>query len=483
MNFRPIAFLTGLLLTGLALAMTLPAVADLIDGNRNWLVFIAAAGLTLFVGVGLAVSCWQGKGFSISVRETFVLTSVSWTTLAAFAALPFVFADLNLTYTDGFFEAMSGLTTTGATVIVGLDFAAPGLLLWRALLQWIGGVGIVVTAIAVLPALGVGGMQLFRAEALEQNEKVLPRAAQIATGIGGVYLGGTVLVALGYWTVGMTAFDAMTHAMTTIATGGFANYDASFGYYEGVGVEIVGSIGMILGSLPFIAYLKAMRVSPRLAFNDPQSRGFLITCLFVTLFVLAARSWPETDPPHHLIAESAFNVISIMTGTGFATHDFETWGAFATPTFLALMFVGGCAGSTTCSIKIFRFQVLFAAAQSQLRRLARPHRVAPARYAGKALTAETIASVMTFFFLYVTCFVVLAIALSLSGVENGITAISGAASAISNVGPGLGPEIGPSGNYAGLPDASKWILATGMLAGRLELFTVLILLMPRFWRS
>lgn len=483
MNHRPIAFLTGLLLCGLAFAMGPPALADLVDGNQNWLVFVSGAALTLFVGVGLAVSCWQGRDFKISVRETFVMTTVSWAALAAFAALPFVFADLNLSYTDAFFEAMSGLTTTGSTVIVGLDFAAPGLLLWRALLQWIGGIGIVVTAIAVLPALQVGGMQLFRAEALEQNEKVLPRAAQIATGIGSIYVGGTVIVALGYWLVGMNMFDAICHAMTTIATGGYANYDASFAAFEGVGVPIVAVLGMILGSLPFIAYLKAIRVSPKQAARDPQARGFIFAFLAFTAFVLLSRSWSDVDSIPYFIAESAFNVISIMTGTGYAIGDFEAWGAFATPFFLLLMFVGGCAGSTTCSIKIFRFQVLFAAAQSQLRRLARPHRVAPARYAGKALTPETVNSVMTFFFLYVVCFMFLATALSLTGVDDGLTAISGAASALSNVGPGLGSEIGPNGNYAGLPDASKWVLAAGMLAGRLELFTVLILLMPRFWRN
>ena len=482
MDFRPIAFLTGLLLTGLAVAMTPPAIADLIDGNPNWLVFISAAGLTLFVGVGLAVSCWQGTGFAISTRETFVLTTVSWASLAAFAALPFSFADINLSYTDAYFEAMSGLTTTGSTVIVGLDFATPGLLLWRALLQWIGGIGIVVTAIAVLPALGVGGMQLFRAEALEQNEKVLPRAAQIATGIGGLYLGGTVLVAAAYWLCGMTGFDAVTHAMTTIATGGFANYDSSFGVYEGATIPLVATFGMILGALPFVAYMKAIRVSPRLAVRDPQVRGFFIAVGALTLLVVVVRTWEGWENAPEFVAQSAFNIVSIMTGTGFVHGNFEAWGAFTQPFFLMLMFVGGCAGSTTCSIKIFRFQVLFAAAQSQLRRLARPHRVAPARYAGKPLTPETINSVMAFFFLFIVCFAALAVAVSLTGVQE-ITAISAAATAITNTGPGLGPEIGPDGNFAGLPDAAKWILSVGMLAGRLELFTVLILLMPRFWRS
>ncbi len=299
MNFRPIAFVIGFMLSGLAVAMIPPAVADMFAGgsSRNWLVFVAAAGLTLFVGVGLAVSCWQGRGgLSISVRETFVVTTMSWAALAAFAALPFVFADLNLSYTDAYFEAMSGLTTTGSTVIVGLDFAAPGLLLWRALLQWIGGVGIIVTAIAVLPALQVGGMQLFRAEALEQNEKVLPRAAQIASGIGAIYLGGTVVVAAAYWFVGMNGFDAVTHAMTTISTGGYANYDASFGTFEGEAVPIVATFGMIMGSLPFIAYLKAIKVSFRSALRDPQSRGFLIAVVAFTVYTVACRTWdPEEE--------------------------------------------------------------------------------------------------------------------------------------------------------------------------------------------
>lgn len=483
MNYRPIALMTGLLLCGLAFAMLLPAIADLAADRSNWLTFVATAGLTLFVGVGLAVSCWQGRGFKISIRETFVLTAFSWAALAAFAALPFVFADLNLSYTDGYFEAMSGLTTTGSTVIVGLDFATPGLLLWRALLQWIGGVGIVVTAIAVLPALGVGGMQLFRAEALDQTEKVLPRAAQIATGIGGLYLGGTVLVFFGYWAVGMNAFDAICHAMTTIATGGYANYDASFAVYTGIGVPIVAVIGMCLGALPFVAYLKAIRVSPRRALQDPQIRGFFFMTFIFVAFVVVSRDWSQAEAPLYFLAESAFNVVSIMTGTGYAIGDFEAWGAFATPTFLLLMFIGGCAGSTTCAIKIFRFQVLFAAAQSTLRRLARPHRVAPARYAGKALSPDAINSVMTFFFLYIVCFIALAIGLSLTGVGDGLTVLSASATAISNVGPGLGAEIGPTGNFAGLPAAAKWLLSIGMLTGRLELFTVLILLMPRFWRN
>ncbi|MEQ8697391.1 MAG: potassium transporter TrkG, partial [Bauldia litoralis] len=343
MNYRPIAFLTGLLLCGLAAAMAPAALADLVDGNPNWLVFVAAAGLTLFVGVGLAVSCWQGREFGMSVRETFVLTTASWAALAAFAALPFVFADLNLSYTDAYFEAMSGLTTTGSTVIVGLDFAAPGLLMWRAILQWIGGIGIVVTAIAVLPALQVGGMQLFRAEALEQNEKVLPRAAQIATGIGGIYLGGTALVAAGYWLVGMNMFDAVTHAMTTISTGGYANYDSSFGVFEGAAVPAVATVGMIMGSLPFIAYLKAIRISPRLFIADPQVRGFFISAFAFTLFVCLARKWEGIEAAPDFIAQSAFNVVSIMTGTGYVHGNFEAWGAFSQPLFLILMFVGGCA--------------------------------------------------------------------------------------------------------------------------------------------
>ncbi|MEQ9121125.1 MAG: TrkH family potassium uptake protein, partial [Alphaproteobacteria bacterium] len=344
------------------------------------------------------------------------------------------------------------------------------------------GIGIVVTAIAVLPALGVGGMQLFRAEALEQNEKVLPRAAQIATGIGGIYLGGTIFIAGLYWAFGMNGFDAVTHAMTTISTGGYANYDSSFGVYEGATIPLIATLGMVLGSLPFVAYLKAMRVSMRSALRDPQIRGFFVGMGAFTLFVVVFRPWEGWDNAPEFVAQSMFNVVSIMTGTGYVHGDFETWGPFTQPFFLLLMFIGGCAGSTTCAIKIFRFQVLFAASQSQLRRLARPHRVAPARYAGKALTPETINSVMAFFFLYIVCYAALAIGLSVTGVE-GITAISAAATAISNVGPGLGPEVGPSGNFAGLPASAKWLLSIGMLAGRLELFTVLILLTPRFWRN
>jgi len=447
LDFRPVFFVLGILLSTLAASMVIPLMADLSAGHEDWEVFAISAAFTLFVGVALMLTN-RVPAFTLSIRQAFLLTTLSWTVTAAFAAVPLMLAAIDLSYTDAFFEAMSGITTTGATVIVGLDTAPPGVLLWRALIQWMGGIGIIVLALSILPMLQVGGMQLFRTESSEKSDKVLPRAAQLATWIGLIYLSFTMLCAIGYHAAGMDWFDAVAHAMTTIATGGFSTADSSLGYFDDPLVEVVAIVFMLMGALPFVLYLRALRGDPRLV----------------------------------ALRLAGFNVVSVITGTGYATSDFGTWGSFAGGMMFFLMFVGGCAGSTTCGIKIFRFQVLYATADAQMRRLIQPHGVFIAYYNGKPIPESVSVSVMSFFFMYVVCFALLSIALQLIGLDY-LTAMTGAATAISNVGPGLGPVIGPSGTFATLPDAAKWVLSAGMLLGRLELFTVLILLTPGFWRS
>ncbi len=479
-EFRPVVFILGVLLSILAIAMIIPAVVDAMIGHSDWQVFTAAAAATLFVGVAMVLTTRSG-GFVFSLREAFLLTNLAWLVIAIFGALPFAFSELDFSVTDAFFESMSGITTTGATVIVGLDFAPPGILLWRAILQWLGGIGIIVMAISILPILRVGGMQLFRVEAFE-TDKVLPRAAQIAGGIVIVYLALTAIAAIVLWTLGMTGFEAVAHAMTSIATGGFSTSDRSLAHFDSAAIDWSISLFMILGSLPFVLYLRLVRGSPGFFLRDSQVRWMLTIMAASVLAVALWLWWSDTMTAGTSLRYATFNVISIMTGTGYTTAAFDTWGGFVMAIMFTLMFVGGCAGSTTCGIKIFRFQVLYATALTQMKRLLQPHGVFFPYYNGRPVSESVSASVMAFFFLFIGSFIVLAMGLGMFGLDF-VTAVSGAASAIANVGPGLGDIIGPSGTYRLLPDGAKWLLTIGMLLGRLELFTILVLFMPMFWRG
>jgi len=479
-ELRPVIFVIGILLSVLAVAMIIPAIVDIAIGHPDWQVFSVAAFVTLFVGVSMMLTT-RASLSSFSVRQAFVMTNLAWFVIAAFGALPFQFSELELDATDAFFESMSGVTTTGATVIVGLDFAPPGILLWRAILQWLGGIGIIVMAVAILPMLQVGGMQMFRVEAFD-TDKVLPRAAQIAGGIAIIYVFLTAMAAIILWSVGMSGFDAVTHAMTSIATGGFSTYDASVGHFDKPAVDWAMSAIMVLGSIPFVLYLRVVRGDLRPVFADTQVRWFLAILAIAILLIAFWLVRSDLMRPLEALRYSTFNVISVMTGSGFATADYGLWGSFVVAMMFVLMFIGGCAGSTTCGIKIFRLQVLYATAQAQIHRLMQPNGVFFAYYNKKPIPDPVATSVMSFFFLFAACFALLAVGLGLTGLDF-ITAVSGAASAIANVGPGLGDIIGPGGNYATLPDSSKLLLCLGMLLGRLELFTVLILLAPSFWRG
>ena len=480
-EFRAVFLVNGILLLILGLAMLVPAMLDARVGHLDWQVFMAAAFVTGFVGAALSITCW-GSGEYLNLRQAFILTTSVWVVTPAFGALPFVFSELNLSYTDAFFEAMSGITTTGSTVISGLESAPPGILIWRALLQWMGGIGIIVTAVAILPLLQVGGMQLFRMESSDASEKVLPRTAQIAGAISIIYLALSLLCAIVYWAAGMPPFEAAAHAMTTIATGGFSTSDLSMGSYDSALIDFTAMTFMIIGSLPFLLYFQVVRGRPLALWRDSQVRWFFailaaaIGCM--TLYQISGNDLPLAQS----LRFTAFNVTSIMTGTGYVTDDYGQWGGFAVVLFFFVMFIGGCAGSTSCGIKIFRFQVLYAAAHSQMSRLLQPHGVFVANFNRRPIPDSVMDSVMSFFFLFALSFAVMAVLLSLMGLDF-LTAVSGAATAISNVGPGLGDVIGPSGTFAPLPDMAKWLLAAGMLLGRLELLTVMVLFTRTFWRS
>ena len=461
--------------------MVLPALVDAAAGNPDWAVFATTAALTLFVGVSLLIAN-RGPRFDMQVREAFLLTTIAWIVAAGAGALPIAFSGLGLSFTDAYFEAMSGITTTGSTVIVGLDSAPPGILLWRSLLQMLGGIGFMVLAVAVLPFLKVGGMQLFRMEFSDKSEKVLPRAAQVASSIAAIYFALIAIDATLLWLAGMTGFEAVCHAMTTLATGGYSTSDGSIGHFHSVSIEVITTVFMLLGGMPFVLYLEFIRGRPWRLAEDSQVRGFLgIYAASVT--VLALWQWlGGQEPLGKAIRETTFTVASIITTTGFVTADYQMWGAFAMFVVLCLTVVGACTGATAGGIKVYRLEVLYQTVKAQIRRLIQPHGLFEPHYGRKPLPEAVVNSVLGFFFLYTMTFAVLSLALGAMGLDF-LTTVSGVATAMGNVGPGLGAIIGPEGNFATVPDGAKWLLSLGMLLGRLELFTVVVLLLPAFWRG
>lgn len=479
-NFRPILLVLGVLLTTLALGMWVPAAVDGYLGHADWSVFLASSAVTLFAGLLLIL----GNRVSVqrlSVRQAFVLTVMSWVCVTIFGALPFTFSGLDLSFTDSFFESMSGLTTTGATVIVGLDDAPPGILLWRSLLHGLGGVGIVVMAVAVMPLLRIGGMQLFRMESSDKSEKVLPKAAQVASAIVVVYLLLIVLCILALWIAGMSVFDAVNHGISAVSTGGFSTKDASVGYYNNALYEFILIVFMIGGALPLSWYVRTVQKGRNGARDSQvttffQVLGFCIAVVTVWLWATSEMSFLEA------LRHVAFNVTSIMTDTGFVSLDYGTWGPFAIAAFLLLTFIGGCTGSTAGSIKIFRWQIFFRTLKRQLLLMFQPHRVMDLRYNGQSYSDDVVASVTSFVAIYLIAFGLLTGLVCLFGVDF-LTSASAVSAAMANSGPGLGPIVGPSGTFQPLPDTVTWILSFAMLLGRLEIFTILVLLSPHFWRD
>ena len=480
-NNKTVFFAIGVLLITLGTFMLIPFFVQFIYDERNG-TFLSSASITIFIGILLVLTNLE-ENKKLNLQQAFLLTTLSWLSIAIFGCIPFLLSNLNLSIVDAFFESMSGITTTGSTIITNLDNAPKGILIWRAILQWLGGIGVIVMAITVLPLLNVGGMQLFRMESSDTTEKILPRAREVTIIISIIYLTLTFACGIAYWLVGMNIFDSIAHSMTTIATGGFSTYSSSIGYFQNPKIEIIAIIFIVLGSIPFIAYLKFVKGDQKIFFKDVQIKGliyiFIISVLLMLLYLLFSNkeySFAEN------LRISTFNVVSILSGTGYVTSDFSLWGKFPLIFFLFLMFIGGCAGSTTCGIKIFRFQILGLFILNQIKKLIYPHGIFPMKYNNEKISNPFIYSIMTFIFLYFFIFFILAALLSLDGLDF-VTALSGSASAISNVGPGLGDVIGPNGNFSDLPNFSKLSLSLGMLLGRLELFAVLVLFFPSFWKN
>ena len=480
-DIRPVLLVIGILLIILGGAMLVPALVDLSSGNPDWLVFTISSIITLFFGACLWIANRGGRN-NLTIRQAFLVTSFSWIFLAGFGALPLHLSELDMSFTDAYFEAMSGLTTTGATVLSGLDTMPPGILLWRSILQWLGGVGIVVMAVAVLPMLQIGGMQMFKTEAFDTSDKILPRATQISGSLISVYGFLTLICAFFYLAAGMSFFDAINHAMTTIATGGYSTHDASMGYYTTPIIQWLCIIFMLLSALPFLLYVKTLQGSWAALYHDEQVRGFFKAIIIFSLLIMLFLVHQGLYEGEAAFRNAVFNVTTLMTGTGYANTDYTPWGAFPTTLLFLVTFIGGCTGSTSCGVKIMRWQVMILALKQHIKRVAYPNGIFNPRYNGQKLNDNVIASVMSFIFIYFLCFMLISLALGLMGLD-AITAISGAATAISNVGPGLGEIIGPAGNFSPLPDAAKWLLSFAMILGRLEVFSILILFVPAFWKN
>ena len=480
-DLRPVGYVIGLLVAALGATMALPMLVDLAEGQGHWPAFAESGIITLLSGSLIALACSNGVKQGLSIQQTFLLTTGVSLALPIFGALPFMFGATEARFVDAFFEAMSGLTTTGSTVFAGLEELPKGLLLWRGLLQWLGGIGIIVVAMVFLPELRVGGMQIFRSEGFDTFGKILPRATEISSRISTIYIGLTLLCMVAYMLAGLTAFDATVHAMTTIATGGFANADASFGGL-GAGAEYVAVIFMMLAALPFVRFVQLTAGSAKPLLRDTQIRGFFMTTTLIFLAialwqVLAAGQFAELP-----LRKALFNTVSILTGTGYASADYMQWGGFPVAVLFFAGLIGGCAGSTACSIKIFRYQLLLASVRVQLARIRSPHGVFSPRYDGRPVSEDVLNSVMSFFVFFVVTLGLVAVGLSLTGLDF-ITSVSGAAAALANIGPGLGDQIGPAGNFGGLNDTAKWVLSAAMLIGRLELMAVYTILTLNFWRA
>jgi trk system potassium uptake protein TrkH len=460
--------------------MCLPAALDAVHGNADWRVFLGAAGTTLLAG-SILIAANRGSHGRLSIRQVILLTIAGWLAVSLAAALPFAFSGLHLSIADAVFEAVSGVTTTGSTVIRGLGNVAPGLLLWRALLQWLGGLGFLAMAIVVLPALDIGGMRIFRLQTIGLDDLAVPRVAKTVVRLAVVYVFLTAVLTLLLWSAGMSRFPSLLHAMTTISCGGFSTSDGSIGSWHSPAIDWIVLAGMLLGGAPFLTYLEFGRWRWRAVFGNSQVRWYL------AIFLAAAASlslWlllTKGVKPLPSIRHGAFIAASVMTGTGFATLDYGQWHGFGVAVLFFLTFVGGCAGSTAGGIKVFRFQILVANARLQLARLVRPHAVLLPEYDRKPVTDLIRESVLGFLFVYAMSFAVLSMALGMLGLSF-VAAISTAASALANLGPGLAPAVGPLAGYAALPDAAKWLLAAAMLFGRLEMFVFLALFSPTFWK-
>lgn len=481
MDVRPVAYVIGLLVAAMGVFMLFPLALDYAAGDPHWRAFFQSSVICVVAGGALAMASANGAGGGLTLQQIFLLTTGVWVAMPAFGALPLILGQPELSVTDALFEAVSGMTTTGATVIVGLDALPLGTNLWRGILQWLGGLGIVIVAMLFLPVMKVGGMQFFRSEGFDTLGKVLPRAVDISSALIQIYVWMTVACAVTYFALGMSGFEAVVHALTTVSTGGFSTSDRSFGLFQGP-MEYAAVVFMMLGSLPFIRFVQLAQGSLRPLMMDTQVRAYIRWNLYAVGAIVVYEVLTHGMPFGVVLRETAFNVVSTFSGTGFSSVDLSAWGPFPFVILIVVGLIGGCTSSTGCSVKVFRYLILFEAIKVQVKRLHNPSSVNPLRYDGRKVDPDVVNSVIVFFTLFILTFGLLAVTLGLAGLEFK-TAVTAAWTSVANIGPVFGPEVGPTGAVGGFPDSAKWLMMAGMLVGRLELLSVYVLFMARFWRA
>lgn len=479
-DLRPIAYLIGRMLIVLAILMLAPSVIDGRAGLENGSDFLECAILTGGIGCLLVLASRNALRQGLDIRQAYLLTAAIWIGLPLFASLPFQLGAPGLGFTDAYFEAVSGITTTGSTVIVGLDHYPEGMNLWRGMLNWIGGLGIAFIAMIFLPIMRVGGMQFFRTEGFDTFGKALPRATDIARALLSVYVGLTVLCILTYFALGMTTLDAIVYGAATIATGGFSPSDLSFGKYPGA-AEYAGAFFMLAGSLPYIRYVQMVSGRSDSLLHDPQVRAILLWTLLATAIVTLWRVLTSDQGLEPAFREALFNLTSILTGTGFFSGSFTAWGSFALSVAFMLGMIGGCSGSSSGALSVFRVQLAAAAIASQIAPIQHPDRVVALRYSGKPVEQETINALMLYVTGYILTIGVLAVAMTLTGVDTE-SALFGVWTSLGNIGYGFGAMVAETGTFRDFPDAAKWVMIFAMLLGRLGLLAIFVLVLPRFWR-
>ncbi|MFT4347650.1 TrkH family potassium uptake protein [Bartonella ancashensis] len=460
--------------------MLLPVLADLRYNNRDWETFLYPCAITTVLAT-LVFLATRGATYRFSARLGFTLTVCLWLTGSIVGALPLYLSPLKISLAKAIFESVSGITTTGSTVIAGLDHLPQSLLLWRSLICWIGGIGFIGLALLLLPSLRVGGVQLFHMESSDKSEKILPRINQIANGIIIAYIGLTFSCMLSYFAAGMTLFDAINHAMSTVATAGFSTHDTSFGYFsEKPTILVVSTIFMFLSSLPFVLYIKLVFPSHSKRFIDPQIVVFF-NIVFLSSFTLAI--WLQFNTSltfHQIFLDTIFHIVSIISTTGYSAQDYQLWGSFAFGVFFIISFIGGCAGSTSGGIKINRLIILWRIAQANMVRLFSPNTIVKVRYDHSNISSDIAQTVLLFVCLYMFCLLIGTALLLATGLDF-TSAFTGVLTALSNVGPGFGNIIGPTGNFSTIHDNALWVLSFLMLVGRLEIVTIFVFFTAAFW--
>lgn len=482
MHFSTTSRILGILLMLFSMTMIPPMIISFIYDDNQISLFAEALAITLCLGLLIWIPV-RNRRKELRVRDGFIVTVLFWLVLSFSGSIPLYFTTaLELSYVDAYFESLSGLTTTGATVITGLDDLPKSLLWYRQQLQWLGGMGIIVLAVAILPMLGIGGMQLYRAEAPGpvKDSKLTPRITETAKALWYIYLGLTVICALAYWAAGMSLFDAISHSFSTVAIGGYSTHDASIGYFDSTAVELIAIFFMFASGINFALHFTAWRSnSASIYFNDPEFKFYAFIIAAVSVITVITLIATETYTLSESVVTGLFEVVSIATTTGFATADFSQW-PFVLPFLLfVIAFIGGCAGSTGGGMKAIRVLLIYKQGSREIKRLVHPNAIIPVKLGNKPVPDRVIEAVWGFFSVYLLVFVVLLLLMLATGLDQ-VTAWSAVGACINNLGPGLGDV---AVHYGNLPDSSKWILCFAMLMGRLEIFTLLILFTPTFWRN